>query len=192
MWHEAGQRSGVWASWQGAEGLARRGTRDSAPSTARNPTKNGWAWFRRSWPQRGCCTVAEQTSGKSEQVLGHFGGQKCARGAQRFLGVLARPKTGHTCYGDQRCKVANSLVRRVSSDLASWLLVGPSDSALGLVWNEEGLRREGRRGLGAADWLGKGGGLGAGFGIPLDWLGSGDRLNIGMGGGLGIRYGREG
>jgi hypothetical protein len=45
---------------------------------------------------------------------------------------------------------------------------------LAFVWNEEGLRREGRRGLVAADWLGEGGGLGAGFGIPLDWLGGGD------------------
>lgn len=92
-------------------------------------------------------------------------------------------KTGHRVwyYGDQKCKVAK--LPRISRNLSwrhgfSWLLgptMGQVTPPLAFVWNEESLRREGRRGLGAADWLGEGGGLGTGFGIPLDWLGGGDR-----------------
>lgn len=114
--------------------------------------------------------------------------RKCARGAKKSWHGRDLGTRGTVTV---KSKWRNCLSCSNSLGVLGFLAHGRGQVTppLAFVWNEEGLRREGRRGLGAADWLGKGGGLGTGFGIPLDWLGSGERLNIGMGGCLGIRYG---
>lgn len=64
---------------------------------------------------------------------------------------------------------------------------------LAFVWNEEGLRREGRRGLGAADWLGRRRGswrrIRNSAGLAGQWGPDSILAWFGKGRGLGIRYG---
>ena len=97
MWHEEWHRSGVWASRQD---LARRGTRDSAPSTARNPDQGRLGVVPecgRVLATAGMVYGGRRDSGRFVASVSKFSDILVRT---RDENVLAGAKTGHTWYSD--------------------------------------------------------------------------------------------